>query len=145
MIPSLVIRADNAFGVPLIREYAAACRQAAAQLPAGDEPALRGALLDRALELERLGAAFDQWGAEHESKVRLDRSLDLPRDPSAALRDTRRRLRERAAAHERDLTDLRAQLVTARRQIGELETRAAEAEARRVQALPQQFVTPRPG
>lgn len=144
MIPSLTIRADNAFGIPLIREYAQACRNAAMQLP-GEERELQGSLIDRAEALERLSLEFDQWGGTHPAKVRLDRSFDAARDPGNTLREARRRLKERAAAHDRDLTDLRTQLDTARRRIGELETRAAEVEARRIQALPQQFATPRPG
>lgn len=133
MIPSIVLRADNAFAVPLLDEYAAACRRYAEAFPDSQ-------LLARADELDRLAQAFREWGDAHPEKVKMERTVRLA-DPEPGTRNARRRLRELAEADRRDRELSRIAQTTAQVRIRELEDELSRANAKIYQLQPTTHAT----
>lgn len=134
MIPTVVIRADNALAVPLLTEYV---RALLGEVDTAENPDL---LRQRAREIADVTARFVEWAESHPQYVRLDRTL-TPADPGSAVHEARRRLRERVAAHERDVKELRVLVDSVRRELLQMrdERDALRAEVQHLK--PVQYAT----
>lgn len=137
-----MIRADNSFAVPLLTEYARSLQEHADALE-GEFADLAFRLRVRASEIAGLAIVFEAWGDIHPEKVKPDRTV-TPADPGESAHIARRRFRERATAHDRDVTELRASLESARRDLQRMTEERDRLAVELQRARPTQHVTALP-
>lgn len=101
--------------------------------------ALESRMAEIQTDLEAARAAYDKLTSERETQrleiVARDTELDNLRDSVAAVKTTSTVEEVARAGLETELSQLRASLAIERRKVGEAESAAADAEARRVSTL----------
>lgn len=139
MIPSVTIRADNAFAIPLLAEYATALERMATELK---DPVTVALMRRRAGKVREEIDRFEAWGAAYPHRVTMDRTVTVADD--TGITDVRRKLKESQKAHDWDIEHFRAVRRELREENLTLKDENERLKVMLVRSRPTQHVTPRP-